>query len=82
MLEANSKSLLIITVYRILDSNTLGILKSKAQNDRKSGVVWTTSECRKRHRNESTKEKTENINDVIINRDFNQDTNARISVIE
>ena len=45
-LESNTKVLQIINVYRIPESTTPGILKSRAQYDRCTGIVKTSRQYR------------------------------------
>ena len=75
ILEVNQKALMIITIYRIPDSTALGILKSKAQYNRKYGVIKTTNEYRKillkEIGNKIMEAKQVGIDDILVSGDFN-----------
>ena len=78
MLESNWKGLAIITVYRIVDTNTTSINQCKAQHERKCGKIKRAKEIRKELLNDLEKETNEiKATDVIIVGDFNEDVNAK-----
>jgi len=76
-IEGNNRVIRIFTIYRITESTTPGIMKSKAQYDRRTGKVKTTREYREalltNLSEEIIKSKEEKVDNVMISRDFNQD---------
>ena len=76
-IEGNNRVIRVFTIYRITELSTPGIMKSKVQYDRSTGEVKTTREYRKALLTNLSKEiiksKEENVDNVMIARDFNQD---------
>ena len=74
MLEVNCKQLAIITVYRIVDTNTKSVDSTKVQYERKTGKV-------KREKETLTKLKEEireiKVDDVLVVGDMNEDINSK-----
>jgi len=76
-LQSQNKVLQIMNIYRIPDSISPGILKSRAQYDRRNGEVRTSRQYRdellEKLLLEVEKARNEGVKDIIIAGDFNQD---------
>ena len=76
-LPANNKTTQTTTVHRMPESTAPGMLKSKAQHDRRMGITRTPRQCRDELLDQVSQEidsaRREGIQDTMLAGDFNQD---------